>query len=100
MSLGRGGEVSLGGRSVSREYLFQEDQNKEVIAHKMCAPRGVVPCTLSFVAIVLSLISWVRDTHLRPLAQAARQRNKQLNQPTNLAAQKTADWTSIDSSAR
>ena len=26
--------------------------------------------------------------HLRPLVQAARQRNKQLNQPTNLAAQK------------
>ena len=71
-----------------------------------------MPCTLSFIAIVHCVgARWMRARmapsvyghfrvtrhsgiaatrhHLRPLAQAAHQRNKQLNQPTNLAAQKT-----------
>ena len=100
---GKSGEGPGKVRAKSGECLFQEGQKKEVTAHNIFSvlPAGLcgahshslpsysgawrictLPCHASLTGTAAA------RHHLRPLVQAARQRNKQLNQPTNLAAQK------------
>ena len=95
---------------------FSGGSKKEVTAHNMFLSglRGVLPCTLSFVAIVFSLIARVhagcvpalrivhmytsasrvtqvllpRDTTFGHWRKQLANATKKLNQPTNLAAQK------------
>ena len=100
---GKSGEGPGKVRAKSGECHFQEGQKKEVTAHNIFSvlPAGLcgahshsLPsysgawriCTLPCHASLTSTAA--ARHHLRPLVQAARQRNKQLNQPTNLAAQK------------